>query len=203
MCLSGCLAFLQAAAARDGLSSIQVEHAGFLTFEAPPDSVDVVVSRLALHHLPDFWKQVALTRIRAVLRSRGRLYLRDVVFSFKAYEYEAAVEGWVGRMPHASGFSQHRISKPTCGRSIAPLRGCSKDFLNEQDSRSWNRPIRPGSTPNTCALREFARAVVNERESRLDGSYLVTMCVRHNDVIDPADLSMPRFRFVSSYVSSL
>lgn len=100
------LAFVREAGAREGLQHLQVEHAGFLTFEAPEGSIDVVVSRFALHHLPDFWKQVALLRLHRALAPAGLLHLRDVVFSFEAARWETAVEGWIGRMPQASGFSR-------------------------------------------------------------------------------------------------
>ena len=100
------LDFVQGAALREGIPNLQVEHSGFLTLNASPDSVDVVVSRFALHHLPDFWKQVALLRLCQVLRPTGKLYLRDVVFSFEAELYESSVEAWLQRMPELSGFSR-------------------------------------------------------------------------------------------------
>lgn len=100
------LAFVRSASAREGLSGIDCEHAGFLTFAAEPDSFDCIVSRFALHHLPDFWKQVALIRVARALKPSGRLYLRDVVFSFDPSSYEAAINAWVRRMPDISGFSQ-------------------------------------------------------------------------------------------------
>ena len=103
------LEFLRGAASREGLSDLQVEHAGFLTFEATPNSLDLVVSRFALHHLPDFWKQVALLRLHDAIRPGGRLYLRDVVFSFEANTYEASVEDWIRRMPVVSGFSRQEF----------------------------------------------------------------------------------------------
>ncbi len=103
------LEFLRAAASREELSDLRTEHAGFLTFEAAPDSLDVVVSRFALHHLPDFWKQVALLRLHDAIRCGGRLYLEDVVFSFEANSYEASVDDWVSRMPEISGFSRQEF----------------------------------------------------------------------------------------------
>lgn len=103
------LDFLCRAASREGLSDLLTERAGFLTFEAAPDSLDVVVSRFALHHLPDFWKQVALLRLHDAIRSEGRLYLRDVVFSFEASGYHASVENWIRRMPEISGFSRQEF----------------------------------------------------------------------------------------------
>jgi len=103
------LDFVRSAASRDAGAILEVEHAGFLTFDASPASVDVVVSRFALHHLPDFWKQVALLRLHAALRPEGRLYLRDVVFSFEPSSHEEAVEDWVSRMPAASGFAREEF----------------------------------------------------------------------------------------------
>jgi hypothetical protein len=40
------------------------------------------VTQIALHHLPDFWKQVALLRIFDMLKVGGKFCLRDVVYSF-------------------------------------------------------------------------------------------------------------------------
>ena len=100
------LEFVQGTALRDGIPEIKVDHSGLLTMETSPNSVDVVVSRYALHHLPDFWKQVALLRLREVLRTTGKFYLRDVVFSFKAEHYESSVESWFQRMQEKSGFSR-------------------------------------------------------------------------------------------------
>ena len=47
----------------DGDLAFMLEQAGFLTFTAPEEPVDAVLSSIALHHLPDFWKGVALQRI--------------------------------------------------------------------------------------------------------------------------------------------
>ena len=98
------LGFVSEAAAREDLVNLHCEHAGFLSFDAPPNSLDVVVTRYALHHLPDFWKQVALLRLCEAIRPGGLLYLQDVVFSFDPQSYEAAVDHWVSRMPELSGF---------------------------------------------------------------------------------------------------
>ena len=62
------------------------------------------MSCFALHHLPDFWKQVALIRLARALNPSGVLYLRDVVFSFDPPSYETAINEWVERMPTLSGF---------------------------------------------------------------------------------------------------
>src|SRR6185295_8657743 len=50
---------------------LMCSHAGFLSYEHPGAPADFVVSQFALHHLPDFWKAVALTRIAALLHPGG------------------------------------------------------------------------------------------------------------------------------------
>ncbi len=56
-----------------GLTNIEFHQAGFLTYEHQADPVDFVVTKAALHHLPDFWKQVALLGIAAMLKPGGIL----------------------------------------------------------------------------------------------------------------------------------
>lgn len=85
------LAALQAKAAVPGL---EVVRAGFLTYEHSGEPADVVYSRYALHHLPDAWKAVALTRVRRVLRPGGLLRLWDVAYGFPPAEAEDRFEAW-------------------------------------------------------------------------------------------------------------
>ena len=75
-------------------ANVDCVQAGFLTYEHRGGPVDAVYSRNAMHHLPDFWKAVALGRIAAMLRPGGVLRLRDIVFSFEAPEAEAHVRRW-------------------------------------------------------------------------------------------------------------
>ncbi len=76
------------------LDNIEVVEAGFLTYEHRGRPADVVYSRYALHHLPDFWKAVALQRIHQVLAPGGVLRLWDVVYSFEPAEAEDRIEAW-------------------------------------------------------------------------------------------------------------
>ena len=96
-------------AGAEGLSGIRFHRAGFLTFSPGEESVDFVVSRFALHHLPDFWKQVALIRVAHMLRREGRLFLRDVAFSFPPEDYEQAIPRWIERMPRVSGYAREEF----------------------------------------------------------------------------------------------
>ena len=49
--------------ARDRKVAIRTQSAGLLSFAYQPNSYDLIVSEFTLHHLPDFWKAVALSRI--------------------------------------------------------------------------------------------------------------------------------------------
>jgi SAM-dependent methyltransferase len=75
-------------------AEVEVVHAGFLSYAHAGPPADVVYSRLALHHLPDFWKVVALERVRRILRRGGLLRLWDVVYDMEPGEVEARVEAW-------------------------------------------------------------------------------------------------------------
>lgn len=88
------LGVLQAKVDASGLSNIEVVQFGFLTYEHPGRRADFVYSRYALHHLPDFWKAVALERVRRMVRPGGVLRLWDVVYNFDPVEAEDRLEGW-------------------------------------------------------------------------------------------------------------
>ena len=88
------LARLQAKAGAADLSNVEVVQSGFLTYEHTGNPADFVYSRFALHHLPDFWKAVALGRIRRLLRVGGVFRLWDVVYDFDPSEAEERIEAW-------------------------------------------------------------------------------------------------------------
>jgi SAM-dependent methyltransferase len=73
--------------------------AGFLTYEHEGDSPDAVFTRNALHHLPDFWKAIALDRVARLLRPGGVLRLRDLVYSFEPQEADGAITSWLASAP--------------------------------------------------------------------------------------------------------
>jgi len=66
--------------ARDRKARVRPQPAGLLSFAYEPNSYDLIVSEFTLHHLPDFWKAVALSRIFAALKPGANFYLRDIVF---------------------------------------------------------------------------------------------------------------------------
>jgi ubiquinone/menaquinone biosynthesis C-methylase UbiE len=73
---------------------LEIVEGGFLTYDHAGEPPDLVYSRYALHHLPDFWKAIALDRIRRMLRPQGILRLWDVVYHFTADDAEDRLEQW-------------------------------------------------------------------------------------------------------------
>ena len=90
---------LRARAGDLGLANVECVRGGFLSYEHLGAPADAVYSRNALHHLPDFWKALALTRVAAMLRPGGVLRLRDLVFSFDPGEAAATIEPWLAGAP--------------------------------------------------------------------------------------------------------
>jgi len=80
---------------RCAVSNVEAVLAGFLTYRHSGEPADVVYSRYALHHLPDFWKAIALHRIADMLRPGGVLRLWDVVYSFEPAEAERRIGAWI------------------------------------------------------------------------------------------------------------
>ena len=80
--------------ARDRKVVIRTQSAGLLSFTYQPESYDLIVSEFTLHHLPDFWKAVAMARIFAALKPGANFYLRDIVFVRTPDGTERDVEEW-------------------------------------------------------------------------------------------------------------
>ncbi len=88
---------------RQGLQNITPVHSGFLTYEHQDAELDAIISNIALHHLPDFWKQVALCRFYDLLKSGGKLFLADVVFGFPPEEYRTSIDNWLDSIGSLAG----------------------------------------------------------------------------------------------------
>jgi SAM-dependent methyltransferase len=92
---------------------VEAVRSGFLTYEhegAPPDAV---FTRNALHHLPDFWKAIALERVARLLRPGGVLRVRDLVYSFEPGEADAAIASWLAAAPDdpAAGWTAAQLAR--------------------------------------------------------------------------------------------
>lgn len=80
-----------------GLTNVECVLAGYLTYDHRGVPADLIYSRYALHHLPDFWKAVALSRMAGMLRHGGALRLWDVVYHFEPHESGARLEAWMAQ----------------------------------------------------------------------------------------------------------
>lgn len=79
---------------RDRRAAVRTQSAGLLSFAYEPNSYDLIVSEFTLHHLPDFWKAVALARIFAALKPGATFYLRDIVYVGMPDGAERSIEQW-------------------------------------------------------------------------------------------------------------
>lgn len=78
------LSYAARRAGEEHVDNIDFQEAGFLSYEHQGEPLSAIVSQLALHHLPDAWKLVALERLAGFMREGGVLYLTDVVFPDRA-----------------------------------------------------------------------------------------------------------------------
>jgi len=95
--------------ARDRRVRIKTQSAGLLSFAYQPHSYDLIVSEFTLHHLPDFWKAVALKRIFCALKPGASFYLRDIVYVSMPDGCERDVEAWADFNIKNQDFSRERV----------------------------------------------------------------------------------------------
>jgi SAM-dependent methyltransferase len=89
--------------ARRRSDAVEWVEAGFLTYEHEGDPPRLVHSRNALHHLPDFWKGVALGRVHDLLAPGGLFVLGDLVYDFDPVEADRRIAEWLaGAAPSPS-----------------------------------------------------------------------------------------------------
>jgi putative AdoMet-dependent methyltransferase len=84
-----------------GVANIEFHQGGFLTYSHGGDQVDAIVTCAAFHHLPDFWKSIALRRMNEMLKLDGKLYISDVIFG----EHNALqnISQWIEKLAAAGG----------------------------------------------------------------------------------------------------
>lgn len=95
--------------ARDRRVAIRTQTKGLLSFTYQPGSYDLVVSEFALHHLPDFWKAVAMARIYRALKPGACFFLRDIVFVSMPDGSERSVEQWADFNIKNQNFSRDSV----------------------------------------------------------------------------------------------
>jgi SAM-dependent methyltransferase len=116
---------------------VEAVHAGFLSYEHQGRLPDAVFTRNALHHLPDFWKAIALERVARLLQPGGVLRLRDLVYSFeqgKRTRRSRSGSPQHPTIPLQAG--RHHNSPSTSAKSTPPSPGCSSRCSSALASRS-------------------------------------------------------------------
>jgi putative AdoMet-dependent methyltransferase len=93
------------------LANLTAHQAGFLSYEIVDGSLDLITTKFALHHLPDLWKGVALSRLHRSLKPGGRLFIRDVVFSCDPAEVPDVAESWINWMGSNTGYSRAEVAQ--------------------------------------------------------------------------------------------
>lgn len=88
-----------------GVCNVTMVQSGFLTYQHKGGALDAIVANINLHHLPDFWKQIALCRFFDILKPGGMLFIADVVFDFDPRTYQKTIEDWVAGMEEHAGES--------------------------------------------------------------------------------------------------
>jgi len=97
------LEYAQKKATSKKIKNIEFHHAGFLTFNESPEQFDVIFTQLALHHLPDFWKSVALKNIHNLLRKGGKFFVKDVVYPSDIENYTPFFNGIIEGIENSAG----------------------------------------------------------------------------------------------------
>ncbi len=69
------------------IDNITFHNSGLLKFRTS-NLADIINTKWAFHHLPDYWKQVGLLNMNRMLKEGGLLLLTDVVFKFDSSHEE-------------------------------------------------------------------------------------------------------------------
>lgn len=89
--------------ASDSINNIEFHIGGFLSYKHHAPAVDVILTKHAFHHLPDFWKQIAIFRMNKMLKMDGILYICDVVFGLESHNYQTKIDKWVSGFERNAG----------------------------------------------------------------------------------------------------
>ena len=103
------LNYARGKAEQAGLTNIEFHHGGFLTLDYDGPAVDFITTTLAFHHLPDFWKGIALQRMFALLKPGGRLFIKDVVLEVDGAI--ANIDALINRLEEAGGQNMRQDSE--------------------------------------------------------------------------------------------
>lgn len=89
--------------AYEHIDNVEFSNAGFLSYKHDAEQADIVMTKTAFHHLPDFWKQIGLLRMNQMLKLDGILYIHDVVFHFEPTNYIGKISNWISGLEKVAG----------------------------------------------------------------------------------------------------
>ncbi|XEC96734.1 class I SAM-dependent methyltransferase [Paenibacillus tarimensis] len=99
------LNYAERKAVQEDRRNIEYIQAGFLTYDHAGEPVNCIVTQLALHHLPDFWKVVVLSGMYRMLKPGGKLFISDIVFSFEPHNHTTYINNWIDEITRITGES--------------------------------------------------------------------------------------------------
>jgi SAM-dependent methyltransferase len=134
----------RAAAAR--LANLDCVQAGFLSYEHVGPPADGVYTRNALHHLPDFWKGLALERIVRIMRPGAVLRIHDLIYDFQPSEADQVFERWFA----------HAAYDPAVGYTRADL---AEHIRTEYSTFRWLFEPMLVAAGFAIATAEYGRSV--------------------------------------------
>ena len=97
------LVFAKEKAEKLNIKNIEFVKAGFLSYQRENNSLDAVITKFSLHHLPDHWKFVAVKRIFDMLKPGGKFYLKDAMISVDIQDFYNSADEWVSATKEYSG----------------------------------------------------------------------------------------------------
>jgi SAM-dependent methyltransferase len=89
------LGLLRDRAAAANLANLDCIQAGFLSYQHDGPPADGVYTRNALHHLPDFWKAIALNRLAGIMRPGAVLRIHDLIYDCQPSGAEEILDQWL------------------------------------------------------------------------------------------------------------
>ena len=78
-----------------GVDNIVFCCSGFLNYKHKGESIDSIISQVTLHHLPDFWKMVAIEHMYSILKFGGTFCLSDTAISINMKEYKKCIDQYI------------------------------------------------------------------------------------------------------------
>lgn len=89
------------------IENIEFHNSGFMQFQ-PKEKADIINTKWAFHHLPDYWKQAGLLNMNKMLKLDGVLFMSDVVFKYDP-DYEENTDILISKL--SQDFSEEFVNE--------------------------------------------------------------------------------------------